>query len=102
MCCAYWVSSVDYSSDVRIGNNIVKQLADIYRKIRNTSRFLLGNLHDFDPKKDAVAYADLPELDKYMLHRMTEVFAEVTDAYDSYQFFRFFQAIQNFCVSRSI
>ena len=93
-----WVASVDYSSDVRIGKNIIKQTSDMYRKVRNTARFLLGNLHDFDPKKDAVAYADLPELDKYMLHRMTEVFAEVTEAYESYQFFRFFQAIQNFCV----
>ena len=93
-----WVSSVDYSSDVRVGKNIIKQTSDMYRKVRNTARFLLGNLHDFDPKKDAVPYADLPELDKYMLHRMTEVFAEVTEAYESYQFFRFFQAIQNFCV----
>ncbi len=93
-----WVSSVDYTSDVRIGKNIIKQTSDMYRKMRNTARFLLGNLHDFDPKQNAVAYADLPELDKYMLHRMTEVFAEVTEAYDSYQFFRFFQAIQNFCV----
>ena len=93
-----WVSSVDYSSDVRIGNSIVKQLGDIYRKIRNTARFLLGNLHDFDPKKDAVAYTDLPELDKYMLHRITEVFSEITEAYESYQFYRFFQTVQNFCV----
>ena len=93
-----WVSSVDYSSDVRIGNSIVKQLGDIYRKIRNTARFLLGNLHDFDPSKDAVAYADLPELDRYMLHRITEVFADITDAYEGYQFYRFFQAVQNFCV----
>ncbi len=93
-----WVSSVDYTSDVRVGKNIIKQTSDMYRKVRNTARFLLGNLHDFDPKKDAVSYADLPELDKYMLHRMTEVFAEVTEAYESYQFFRFFQAIQNFCV----
>ena len=93
-----WVASVDYSSDVRIGNNIIKQTADMYRKVRNTARFLLGNLHDFDPAKDAVAYADLPELDKYILHRLAEVFTEVTDAYESYQFFRFFQAIQNFCV----
>jgi isoleucyl-tRNA synthetase len=93
-----WVSSVDYSSDVRLGNNIIKQTSDIYRKVRNTARFLLGNLHDFDPQKDAVAYADLPELDRYMLHRMTEVFAEVTEAYESYQFFRFFQTVQNFCV----
>ena len=93
-----WVSSVDYTSDVRVGKNIIKQTSDMYRKVRNTARFLLGNLHDFDPKKDAIAYADLPELDKYMLHRMTEVFAEVTEAYESFQFFRFFQAIQNFCV----
>ena len=93
-----WVASVDYSSDVRIGKNIIKQTSDMYRKVRNTARFLLGNLHDFDPSKDAVPYADLPELDKYMLHRMRSVFAEVTEAYESYQFFRFFQAIQNFCV----
>ena len=93
-----WVSSVDYSSDVRVGKNIIKQTSDMYRKVRNTARFLLGNLHDFNPKKDAVPYADLPELDKYMLHRMTEVFAEITEAYESYQFFRFFQAIQNLCV----
>ncbi|HEY9640081.1 MAG TPA: isoleucine--tRNA ligase [Coleofasciculaceae cyanobacterium] len=93
-----WVSSVDYSNDVPLGKNILKQLADVYRKIRNTARFLLGNLHDFDPAKDAVPYEQLPELDRYMLHRMTEVFAEVTDAFESYQFFRFFQTIQNFCV----
>ncbi|MEO0395294.1 MAG: isoleucine--tRNA ligase [Cyanobacteria bacterium P01_A01_bin.137] len=93
-----WVSSVDYSSDVPIGNNILKQLADVYRKIRNTSRFLLGNLHDFDPAKNAVPYEQMPSLDQYMLHRMTEIFAEVESAFDTYQFFRFFQTVQNFCV----
>jgi len=93
-----WISSVDYSSDICIGKEVLKQTSDIYRKVRNTARFLLGNLHDFDPSKDVVAYGDLPELDKYMLHRMMEVFTEVTDAYENYQFFRFFQAIQNFCV----
>ena len=93
-----WVSSVDYSSDVLIGQNILKQLAEVYRKIRNTARFLLGNLHDFDPKSQAIPYQQLPELDRYMLHRIGEVFAEVTDAFDSYQFFRFFQTVQNFCV----
>ncbi|PSB55674.1 isoleucine--tRNA ligase, partial [filamentous cyanobacterium CCP1] len=93
-----WVSSVDYSSDVPLGKNILKQLADVYRKIRNTSRFLLGNLHDFDPAKHTVPYAELPELDRYMLHRMTEVFAEVTEAFETFQFFRFFQTVQNFCV----
>jgi len=93
-----WVSSVDYSSDVSIGKNMLKQLGDVYRKIRNTARFLLGNLHDFDPDKDAIAYSDLPELDKYMLHRICEVFSDVTDAFTHYQFFRFFQTVQNFCV----
>jgi isoleucyl-tRNA synthetase len=93
-----WVSSVDYSSDMAIGKTILKQIADIYRKIRNTARFLLGNLHDFDPQKDAVVYEDLPELDRYMLHRITEVFTEITDAFETFQFFRFFQTVQNFCV----
>jgi isoleucyl-tRNA synthetase len=93
-----WVSSVDYSSDVPLGGNILKQMADVYRKIRNTARFLLGNLHDFDPAQDAIPYAELPELDRYMLHRTTEVFDEVTDAFNTYQFFRFFQTVQNFCV----
>ncbi|NEP21562.1 isoleucine--tRNA ligase [Moorena sp. SIO3I6] len=93
-----WVSSVDYSSDVPISQSILKQLADVYRKIRNTSRFLLGNLHDFDPAKHRVPVQELPELDRYMLHRITEVFEDVTDAFESYQFFRFFQSVQNFCV----
>lgn len=93
-----WVSSVDYASDVLIGKTILKQLSDVRGKIRNTARFLLGNLHDFDPAVDSIAYADLPELDRYMLHRMTEVFNDITDAFESFQFFRFFQAVQNFCV----
>ncbi len=93
-----WVSSVDYSSDVPIGKTILKQLADVYRKIRNTARFLLGNLHDFEPAKDAIADDQLPELDRYMLHRIGEVFDEVTEAFESFQFFRFFQTVQNFCV----
>ncbi|MEH2364524.1 isoleucine--tRNA ligase [Nostoc sp.] len=93
-----WVSSVDYSSDVRIGKNIIKQLNDVRGKIRNTARFLLGSLDDFDPEKDAVPFEELPELDRYMLHRITEVFEEVTEAFESFQFFRFFQTVQNFCV----
>ncbi|QHV01725.1 isoleucine--tRNA ligase [Synechocystis sp. CACIAM 05] len=93
-----WVASVDYANDVPIGQGILKQLVDVRNKIRNTARFLLGNLHDFNPETDAVAYEDLPELDRYMLHRMTEVFTEVTEAYESFQFFKFFQTVQNFCV----
>jgi isoleucyl-tRNA synthetase len=93
-----WVSSVDYSSDVPVGKNILKQMSDVYRKIRNTARFLLGSLSDFDPATHEVAYEALPELDRYMLHRIAEVFAEVTDAYQKYEFFRVFQTVQNFCV----
>ncbi len=93
-----WVSSVDYSNDVPLSKSILKQLSDVYRKIRNTARFLLGNLADFDPAQDAVPYEHLSELDQYMLHRITEVFTDVTDAFKHYQFFRFFQTVQNFCV----
>ncbi|MBW4517753.1 MAG: isoleucine--tRNA ligase [Timaviella obliquedivisa GSE-PSE-MK23-08B] len=93
-----WVSSVDYTSDVPLGKTILKQMSDVYRKIRNTSRFLLGNLHDFDPAQHTVSYEQLPELDRYMLHRITEVFADVDEAFEHYQYFRFFQTIQNFCV----
>ena len=93
-----WVSSVDYSNEVRIGPNVLKQLSDASRKIRNTARFLLGNIHDFDPAKDAIPYAELAELDRYMLHRMNEVFSEITESFDRYQFFKFFQTVQNFCI----
>ncbi len=93
-----WVSSVDYSTDVLIGSTVLKQLSDASRKIRNTARFLLGNIHDFDPAKDAVPYAQLPELDRYMLHRLSAVLTEITESFDRYQFFKFFQIIQNFCI----
>ncbi len=85
-----WVSSVDYSGDVRLGGNIIKQLADIRNKIRNTARFLLGSLHDFDPEKNAVSLEKLPDLDRYMLHRIYEVFSEVTAAFETFQFFPIF------------
>ena len=93
-----WVSSVDYTNDVPIGKTILRQMSDVYRKIRNTARFLLGNLHDFDPTKDAVPYEQLPDLDRSMLHRIHEVFTEVQDSFESFEFFRFFQTVQNFCV----
>jgi isoleucyl-tRNA synthetase len=93
-----WVSSVDFTNDQTIGKNILKQMGEVRNKIRNTARFLLGNLHDFDPAQHTVAYTDLPELDRYMLHRMSEVLQEVTTAYTNYEFDQVFQAIQNFCV----
>jgi isoleucyl-tRNA synthetase len=98
-----WVSSVDYSADVPLGPGIVKQLADVTRKVRNTARYLLGNLHDFDPRPaadggDAVAIADLPLLDRWMLERTAGLIEAVSADFERYEFYRFFQALQNFCV----
>ncbi len=93
-----WVSSVDYSADVPLGPGIVKQLADVYRKVRNTARYLLGNLHDFAPDRDAVPYDQLPLLDQWMLQRTAALIDSVTGDFERYEFYRFFQALQNFCV----
>ncbi|MBC7883096.1 MAG: isoleucine--tRNA ligase [Anaerolineae bacterium] len=93
-----WVSSVDYSSDVPLGPNILAQMGENYRKIRNTARYLLGSLADFKPGQDLVPYDELTEIDQYLLHRLNLVVDEVTLAFDTYQFSRFFQTIQNFCV----
>ncbi len=92
-----WAASVDYSSDVPFGHTILGQTADVSRKIRNTARFLLGSLYDFDPARDGVPYDRLPEIDRYLLHRLREVVLEIDRAYAQYQFSRFFHAIQNFC-----
>jgi len=93
-----WVSSVDYSADVPIGSNILKQISDVYRKVRNTSRYLLGNLYDFDYTKHAIEIDKLPLLDKWMLNRTAEVIDEITDSFSKFEFAKFFQTIQNFCV----
>ncbi len=93
-----WVASVDYNADVPISKNILKQISDVSFKIRNTARFLLSNLFDFNPAEHAIAYENLQESDRYLLHRLYTVIQEITDAYDSFQFSRFFQLIQNFCV----
>jgi len=93
-----WVSSVDYSVDVPIGANILRQISDVYRKVRNTSRYLLGNLHDFDPNKHAIEINELPLLDKWMLNRTAQVIDEITSAFEKYEFAKFFQIIQSFCV----
>jgi isoleucyl-tRNA synthetase len=98
-----WVSSVDYSADVPLGPGIVKQLADVYRKVRNTARYLLGNLHDFDPRPQAegghaVPIAELPLLDRWMLQRTAALIEAVSADFERFEFYRFFQALQNFCV----
>ncbi len=93
-----WVSSADFKSDVRISQAILKQLSEVYRKIRNTSRFLLGNCFDFDPAKDALPYEELTEIDRFALHRLQELINEVTGAYEEYEYHHLFHAIHNFCV----
>ena len=92
-----WVSGVDYTGDVCVGENIMKQVSDNSRKIRNTLRFLVGSLTDFNPAKDLVPHDQLPSIDKYMLGKLTEVVNEVEQAYDSYQFFRVVQSLIVFC-----
>ena len=91
-----WAASVDYRNDTKIGNNIIKQLAEIFKKTRNTSRFLLGNLFDFDPKTDYVKYEDLKDIDKFALHKLNELIKNVTEAFDNYEFYKYFQHLQNF------
>ena len=93
-----WVSSVDYNSDVPISKNILKQISDVSFKIRNTARFLLSNLFDFNPSENSIAFEELQESDRYLLHRLYTITQEITEAYDHFQFSRFFQLIQNFCV----
>ncbi|CAM9731587.1 unnamed protein product [Chrysoparadoxa australica] len=94
-----WVSTVDYSSDVCVGDNILKQVFETYRKLRNTARYLTGNLFDFDPATHTVAYDDLASLDKWVLGKLSETMEEVTEAYDSFQFSRASQAILRFSTS---
>ncbi|TAN64002.1 isoleucine--tRNA ligase [bacterium] len=92
-----WVSGVDYSEDIRISEEILKRLAEAYRKIRNTFRYILGNIYDFDPSKDIVEYKDLEELDKLALHRLAKLIEKVSVAYESFEFHAIYHAVHNFC-----
>ena len=92
-----WVSSVDYTNDVKISKDILKQLSEIYRKIRNTVRILLANLGDFDPGKDMAAVNDLEDIDKWVLSRYNKLVAGVRRAYDDYEFHFIYHDINNFC-----
>ena len=91
-----WVSSVDYQADVRISQEILKQISESYRKIRNTFRFMLGNLNDFDPEKHTVSEANLEEVDQYMLVRLQQIIENVRKNYDAYDFADVSQEIHNF------
>jgi len=92
-----WVSSADYTQDMRIGPEILKQLSQAYLKIRNTARYMLGNLAGFDPN-NAVAVADMVELDRWAVAQLNELVKNVRAAYDRYEFHAVYRAIYNFCV----
>ncbi len=93
-----WVASSDYHADIRISKEILKQLSDNYRKIRNTARFCLGNLYDFDPDKDMLPNEELEELDKYALMKLDEVIDTARKGYEIYEYHTAAHAIHNFCV----
>lgn len=93
-----WVASTDYRNEVSISDEIMKRCADAYRRIRNTARFLLANLFDFNPETDAVADKEMVELDKWALGRAGMLQEEIISAYEAFHFHEIFQKIQNFCV----
>ncbi|MGI6686048.1 MAG: isoleucine--tRNA ligase [Bacillota bacterium] len=93
-----WVSSADYRSDLANSPNIMKQVSEAYRKIRNTARFLMSNLYDFDPVKDRVDIADLQELDRWAMHKLHKLIERVLNAYRNYEFHIVYHAIHKFCV----
>lgn len=92
-----WVSSVDYESDVRVSMDILAQVSEVYRKIRNTMRFLLANTTDFDPKADRVAFEDLRSVDKYMMVRLNQTIEQIRkEGYDKYNFLHIYRTVVNF------
>ncbi len=93
-----WVASQDYQADVRMSDRVMTQLAEAYRKIRNTFRFALGNLGDFDPARDALANDKLEEIDRWMLERTADLVKKCREWYADYEFHRVYHAIHDFCV----
>ncbi len=93
-----WVSAEDYRDNIRLSSEILERLTDAYRRIRNTCRYLLGNLYDFDPSTDPVPYAEMEELDRWALHRLQETARRLLKAYDEYEFHAVYHGLHNFCV----
>ena len=93
-----WASSVDYHSDMRISQGILKQLSESYRKIRNTARFILGNLYDFDPNKDMVSLDKMEAIDKWALFKLNGIIDKCFKGYDTFEFYEVFHNIQKFCI----
>lgn len=92
-----WVSSVDYTADVRVSDSNFKQVSEVYRKIRNTFRFIHGNTSDFNPNTDRIAFEDLRPVDQYVYVKLQELIKEVRAAYDRYEFAGVYHAVNNFC-----
>ncbi|MFA5903469.1 MAG: isoleucine--tRNA ligase [Desulfobacula sp.] len=93
-----WATSADYRGDVSISNNIMRQLSDAYRRIRNTCRFILGNFSDFDITKDLRPVREMSELDRFILHRLSQVVKRARSSYDKYEFHTIYHTLHNFCV----
>jgi len=94
-----WVASENYQEDMRISQDILQRLSEAYRKIRNTCRFMLGNIGDFDPQKDMAPLSDLQEIDKWALHRLHLLKEKVKKAYENYEFHTVYHAVTNFCIT---
>jgi isoleucyl-tRNA synthetase len=92
-----WVASVNYQEDIRCNDELIGRTQDAYRKIRNTLRYLLGNIDDFDPDKDAVAYNEMFEIDKWAMQQLQKLIANVTKAYENFVYHRVFSLLYNFC-----
>jgi len=92
-----WVATQDYRNDTRVGDQILKQVTEAYRRIRNTARYILGNIHDFDPDADGVPPGDLLEIDRWALSRLEGLVARVIRAYNDYDFHVLYHAVHNFC-----
>ncbi len=92
-----WVASSDYQTDIRISNRILEQLVEIYRRIRNTARFILGNLYDFNPETDIISYDKLTELDRLLLSNFQGLIKRVNEDYEKFEFHSLYHEIHNFC-----
>jgi len=93
-----WVASADYTKDIAASKKILRQMSDAYRKIRNTLRFMLGNLYDFDPSQDLVAKDEMLEVDLWAMHTLMDITSQVTSAFEKYEFHSAFHLLYNYCV----
>jgi isoleucyl-tRNA synthetase len=93
-----WFASIDYTADNCVSEGVLEPIVDSYRRIRNTIRFLLGNLFDFNPQEDRVEYENLLEIDRWALNELEKLVRRSTQAYEKFEFHRLFHDLNNFCV----